>query len=820
MNSTSNSRGCGVSRRSHQFVLGLICGALLNVAVCHPLAAALRYQDAVGEPPVPTSLAFKSWLDRLVAIRLASVPPDRSMTYYFSQAGDDLIGDGSIATPWKSLDKAQSILNQHARTTNASGLSLRFRGGDIWRQPVVLRASIASISGVKVLLSPAPDWSPQPSFTYELRGGSVTERIEARSYNPATGELMLQWEPVSSDHGEIYFECALMIASPHVTVSSYHEPSQPALGKVRFTRFVPAIPWQDHAVRGDGHTNAYSFTINQPVAWIRTMGVLNESFRRVHSVDEVAASAGTWFADGSRVWAHEWLDTPMTGGLNTYEYVLENRWDGVCVADVDDVRIDAVVADGWGMTAQASGEGDQRHYGGYGFRATASGSNHVAFTGCEAYYNNRHCMGNVTAHAGGIWTAAWCSWGYCVEGGSAVSYAWGGENESLFYECVNRAGGVLHGVKPYARNSAIAGYSHHAHTSGGTKKVGLFISYRCRTVPAYTMAGHCGPTDLPSAANIRDCRSFVVEDRYAGRTPTFFDRTKPSSDNTSGLLRPGLVSNTTYVNCWFDHTLLWAAGNWVPLLNGTYANTRLLNCGLTYTALADDYYLSTPNIAWETVGLSAYNCHFDANLGTGRSFGYVGRSAAISQNTFKNCVLTFHGVNYQDSGTAVRMRCVNTAEFLANNYYGGFTTNSGPDGYDADPWRLEGAPVLPGAIPDAASELISGHAQFVDGTWPLEYDFHWRTRFAPRTAIGPMEALSVSDSAPQPELALQQVSGAPVLFIHASRPCRIGLEYTDALTTSSEWRRIGPFELTSSPMTFVDPVLMTNTARIYRAVAW
>src|SRR5262249_29154525 len=206
---------------------------------------------------------------------------------YFSQSGDDASGNGSISAPWKSLDKAQSILNEYARATNSPGLTLNFRSGDVWRTPAVLRADIASIDGTRVVLASAPTWLPQPGFTYELRGGGTAERIEVRSYNPQTRELILGWVPISSGHTEVYFECALVIASSHVTVTAYQEPDRPARSKPRFTRFVPAFGWSDARTRGDALAGAYSRPTAEAVAWLRSAEALDENFRRVDAREDV-----------------------------------------------------------------------------------------------------------------------------------------------------------------------------------------------------------------------------------------------------------------------------------------------------------------------------------------------------------------------------------------------------------------------------------------------------------------------------------------------------------------------------------------------------
>src|SRR5262245_33463379 len=116
------------------------------------VAASQRYQELVGDPPPPTELAFKDWLDRLVTRRLQSLPLERQVTYFFSQDGDDQTGDGSLEAPWRTLDQAQAMLNQHARSSLSAGLCLKFRAGDTWRTPAILRARIHSINGTLVQL--------------------------------------------------------------------------------------------------------------------------------------------------------------------------------------------------------------------------------------------------------------------------------------------------------------------------------------------------------------------------------------------------------------------------------------------------------------------------------------------------------------------------------------------------------------------------------------------------------------------------------------------------------------------------------------------
>lgn len=70
------------------------------------------------------------WLRGLVLPQLlVNVPIQRATTYYFAQAGNDTTGNGSEATPWKSLAKANAII-----AASSGNLRLRFNRGDVWRE--------------------------------------------------------------------------------------------------------------------------------------------------------------------------------------------------------------------------------------------------------------------------------------------------------------------------------------------------------------------------------------------------------------------------------------------------------------------------------------------------------------------------------------------------------------------------------------------------------------------------------------------------------------------------------------------------------------
>jgi hypothetical protein len=67
-----------------------------------------------GTVPRPDSAELTPFINRVCDGWLAACPLARTTTYYFSQSGDDTTGNGSSATPWKTLAKAQTTLDAAA----------------------------------------------------------------------------------------------------------------------------------------------------------------------------------------------------------------------------------------------------------------------------------------------------------------------------------------------------------------------------------------------------------------------------------------------------------------------------------------------------------------------------------------------------------------------------------------------------------------------------------------------------------------------------------------------------------------------------------
>src|SRR5689334_4255546 len=110
----------------NRFTRSICSLVLLLVAAVAPAFAASPYTSLVGTLQSPLKLAFRAQFYRLLSARIANCPSARATTYYFAQAGNDSTGNGSQATPYKTLAKAQTLVADNVR--------LRFNRGDTWQE--------------------------------------------------------------------------------------------------------------------------------------------------------------------------------------------------------------------------------------------------------------------------------------------------------------------------------------------------------------------------------------------------------------------------------------------------------------------------------------------------------------------------------------------------------------------------------------------------------------------------------------------------------------------------------------------------------------
>jgi hypothetical protein len=117
----------------------------------------------------------------------------------------------------------------------------------------------------------------------------------------------------------------------------------------------------------------------------------------------------------------------------------------------------------------------------------------------------------------------------------------------------------------------------------------------------------------------------------------------------------------------------------------------------------------------------------------------IGHLFSPLSNRFQNSILGVRGVDTAHPNVAVLLGSENSAQALANNYYSGFTRRDGSQGYDADPWLVEGPWVDPGNRPTPGSPLRWGVPQAIQGRYRVEYDRDWNPRDPAAPTIGPVE---------------------------------------------------------------------------------
>lgn len=140
-------------------------------------------------PPLVTTPAWQTWYDDLLATRLAECPRARSSTFYFSADGDDVLGDGSIGNPYRSLARAQAVLD-----VNPQGdIALLFRRGDTWRMPTDATVDDTALEVVAPNVTIADYGSgPKPRFT-------AFNPIDPGTWQPATGNAGLFFTTAAPD---------------------------------------------------------------------------------------------------------------------------------------------------------------------------------------------------------------------------------------------------------------------------------------------------------------------------------------------------------------------------------------------------------------------------------------------------------------------------------------------------------------------------------------------------------------------------------------------------------------------------------------------
>ncbi len=106
-----------------------------------PVAPTVHAGPGFPEPPVITDPAWLDWYDALLMDRLGASPIDRSQQAYFAADGNDETGDGSQDAPFRTLSKAQELID-----ASPGDLAILFRRGDVFRERLGLEVDTPDIT--------------------------------------------------------------------------------------------------------------------------------------------------------------------------------------------------------------------------------------------------------------------------------------------------------------------------------------------------------------------------------------------------------------------------------------------------------------------------------------------------------------------------------------------------------------------------------------------------------------------------------------------------------------------------------------------------
>ncbi len=275
------------------------------------------------------------------------------------------------------------------------------------------------------------------------------------------------------------------------TLSSYIDPSAPSLSKPRLLGFYRLNPTELHYV------SPQTYYIKTPciVHWVRgrrlgtdaAYGYRDVPYNKQPDIAFVGSFERSWAIDTSR---HLYInigtqsDVDDTGTLEAQV----STGPGIMVGDVDDVRIDNLIVEGWGIDIPAAGDG--------AIRADASGTNALTVTRCEWGWTAYHGLLHGTSSSGGILLVQDCSFGYHVNRDSAnggggdglVCFARGGGNEMVIDNCRSFGGGLSR-IGVSGASGSNLGMPVYQHALAGLN-IALHVRRNCNFTPIHPTRAH------------------------------------------------------------------------------------------------------------------------------------------------------------------------------------------------------------------------------------------------------------------------------------------------------------------------------------------
>lgn len=216
---------------------GTVIGNYTNIPVINNSAGTgADYIQAVGVPPPVTSAAFDTWALKWLNYRLNECPISRPTNYYFALSGNDTTGSGTIGNPWKSMAKANAVLQ-----SSSGNIGLLFKGEMRPKEVVTVIAQIIATTINSITVDPHFNPSaPMVGTTVTLSGNSNETLTVSSCYN-AGATLVIQFSsniastnPTTVSYTTLAF---INIMQPNITISTWPAGSGGSDHKVAFSCF-------------------------------------------------------------------------------------------------------------------------------------------------------------------------------------------------------------------------------------------------------------------------------------------------------------------------------------------------------------------------------------------------------------------------------------------------------------------------------------------------------------------------------------------------------------------------------------------------------
>lgn len=541
-----------------------------------------------------------------------------------------------------------------------------------------------------------------------------------------------------------YSDTGLLIASPHITVCSYGDNGAMFSSKPRISCFRPPLSYSEWTSLGGG---VFSAPVASDVSWVRLQEDNKSIYRRCLSLADCNAIQGSWFYDATmrRLYVHNIGDVPLNVSEQRIQYVLKNKNEGITIQDVDDVRIDGIVVEGFG----AGTPGDVS-YPGYGIDSRISGSMRTVVTNCDVFYNGRHNItkGTGSGVSGGSLVVANCTFGATINDGiNIVSYAPKGDQELIAF-----GNKYFTALLPTGYNSfpvgGTAGSPTLVHTGGGASYSGRMISLDEEIVPGqFQIALLPGAGNMPPTSSIAESRAVVIGLKARSRYTTSEDQ---MSTSQLGVMYFGLgAEGMVFANCDVEVRCLWCKYlNVHPLLAsaaGYWINSKVLfdfsNAGNPFwwsrnatavSSLGSDMGRFTAkfyfcDIEFRYIG-SSTTVGFSSDMLTPGYSGY--RSASAN---WRGCLKGCRVICEKPGNGDFKLAFANDGVAILGNQYPPGAVPDGVWGFSSDAWAIPGSLDSGGGTPPRLPGDI-----LIDGL-KLEYDRTGKLRSATPT-VGSTES--------------------------------------------------------------------------------